>query len=103
MSVFGFVQFPPTRAPAVAELPAALAALSEEALLAAREAEYEQQLAEVRASHEGAAPMGRHGAEGSGEEFEGEAEEEEDDDTDQADVDDDVTSDDFGQETTTGQ
>ncbi|CAI5501947.1 unnamed protein product [Closterium sp. Naga37s-1] len=89
-------------------LPASLAALSEEALLAAREAAYEQQLLAVRASNEGTAPIGQAGGregEGEGEEVEGEAEEEEEEedeeegDRDEMDGGDDAMSDEFGQET----
>ncbi|CAI5536421.1 unnamed protein product [Closterium sp. Naga37s-1] len=104
---FGFTYFPDLRPPAVEELPASLAALSEEALLAAREAAYEQQLLAVRASNEGTAPIGQAGGrdgEGEGEEVEGEAEEEEEEqeeeegDRDEMDGGDDAMSDEFGQE-----
>ncbi|CAI7781829.1 unnamed protein product [Closterium sp. NIES-53] len=104
---FGFTYFPDLRPPAVEELPASLAALSEEALLAAREAAYEQQLLAVRASNEGTAPIGQAGGrdgEGEGEEVEGEVEEEEEEqeeeegDRDEMDGGDDAMSDEFGQE-----
>ncbi|GJP32850.1 hypothetical protein CLOM_g17445 [Closterium sp. NIES-68] len=103
---FGFIYYPDLRPPAIDELPASLAALSEEAVLAAREAAYEQQLIAVRASNEDTAPIGQAGGrEREGGEVEGEVEEEEEEEEEEGEGDamdgggDDGMSDEFGQET----